>query len=149
IAFFGKSTAANSNITCEGAGLQTGAGACFFYDDSDAGSATLTAQGGGLPAAEGGLIQFVNGATGNATIVIQSAVLAAQDGRLEIDKRASGTQPRIALFGTFVINDSVTIGSLVGGGTATLGANNLSIGANGLSTLFYGTFEDGVLSGGA
>ncbi|HEY2714567.1 MAG TPA: autotransporter-associated beta strand repeat-containing protein [Chthoniobacterales bacterium] len=151
VAFFKRSTAADATITCEGSAVLNGPGACFFYENSEAGSATIIANGGTSSGAEGGIIHFNSGATANSTLIANGGTNGGSGGQLQIDNSASGTQPRIELFGNSIllISASVTIGSLEGEGTVTLKLYNLSIGANGLSTTFSGIFQDGTFAGGA
>jgi autotransporter-associated beta strand protein len=66
----------------------------------------------------------------------------------------SGGDSRIELFGNGSLDISahqlpgVTIGSIEGDGNAFLGANNLTIGSNNLSTTFSGVIQDGGENGG-
>jgi fibronectin-binding autotransporter adhesin len=96
-------------------------GATVFYDTASAGDSRLVANAG-ANGGRGGIISFVDNSDGGT-----AQVELYGNGRLTIAAHNAG---------------SVGIGSLAGDGTVTLGANNLIIGANNLSTIFSGSISD-------
>jgi hypothetical protein len=104
----------NNGATVTGAG----AGSTVFKDSAFAGAATLIANGGTVAGAEGGAIFFQDDSTGGT-----SRVEVFGNGSLDISGQDS---------------PGVTIGSIEGDGEAFLGANNLTVGSNNLSTTFSG-----------
>ncbi len=124
----GAPTAANATITVNGGEVSgAAAGLLQFANSSTAENATLVGNGG-AGGGDGGKIQFTVDSTGGAALVTVSG-----NGNLDI----SGHNP-----------PGVTIGSIEGSGVVFLGANNLTIGSNNLSTAFSGTTQDGGLNGG-
>ena len=96
-------------------------GQTIFNDSSTAGSATLVANGGLYGYESGGI--FFNGASSGGTArvkVFGGFPLNAGDGYLAISGHQSG----------------VTVGSIEGSGNVFLGANDLTVGTNNISTLF-------------
>jgi autotransporter-associated beta strand protein len=119
VSFFGTSAAGSAQITTAGGGLVS------FDDASNAGNAVITTNAGGKT-------QFLTNADGG------NAQLVANDSGI-ID--FSGT--------TGALNNSkVNVGSLAGSGTFNLGANELTVGSNNLSTTVTGTINDGGDFGG-
>jgi hypothetical protein len=123
----GSATINNNGATVSGA---TG-GSMAFKNNSGAGSATLIANGG-LNGGGGGLIQFYLGATGDT-----ARVEVFDNGTLDI----SGVQGGSGAPG-------ITTGSVEGSGLVFLGAFNLTVGSNDLSTTFSGRIQDGGIGGG-
>jgi len=166
--FFDTSTAGSATITNAGALHMS----VTFHDNSTAGSATLdpgeeesisffdrstagstTILGGGH-----GTIDFFDFSTAGSSMISTYATLVSFYGFSK-----GGTAAIQLLFGSAFEAPSwldisqhnapgVTIGSLEDDGTATaivfLGANNLTIGSNNLSTTFSGVIQDGGLGGG-
>ena len=99
-------------------------GATTFENTSSAGSATITYLGGGA-------IVFSESSTGG-TARITVSLFGGGSGFLLIDQHNA---------------PGVTIGSIEGSGFAVLGANNLTVGSNDLSTTFSGVIEDNGSSG--
>jgi hypothetical protein len=133
------SSAGNSTIVNNGGGIFFGPGGqTTFNASSDAGASTLIANPGApgrflppnifIPGALGGVIFFNEDSTGGT-----ARVEVFGNGGLDV---SGHTAP------------SITIGSLEGNGFAALGANNLSIGSNNLSTTFSGVAQDGGSAGG-
>jgi autotransporter-associated beta strand protein len=118
--FSESSTAGSATIINDGATDFSFAGvtSTFFGDTSTAGSATIIANGGPFG---GGQILFGNNSTGGTS--------------------------RIEVFGNGFLDISahnapgVTIGSIEGDGDAFLGANDLTVGSNNLSTTFSGVIQ--------
>jgi autotransporter-associated beta strand protein len=154
VGFEKSSTAANSTIICEGGSSpSTGGGAVEFFDNASAASATITANGGSTSGAGGGLISFISGQTASSTLIVNGGI----DGGLGAQLLILGTpreeaKPRVEVFGNGNLNlslASATFGSLEGDGLVYLDSHNLSIGANGLSTVCSGTIQDGNTAGGS
>jgi autotransporter-associated beta strand repeat len=137
--FFNTSTAGSANIFT--------LGVVSFLDSSTAGSANIFTD-------EIGLTFFGNTSTaGNATV--------GGDGFLVFDESSQGGTARVVLtdhgggaIGVLDISGhnapGVTIGSIEGDANnlVLLGANNLTVGSNNLSTTFSGIIRDGSLGGG-
>jgi len=126
-AFFTNSGAANATIINEGATVNgAGGGATFFYQQTNAGAATLIAEGG------------ENGGGG---------------GQIKFAASSKGGTARVQVFGNGFLDVSehgaISIGSLEGDGLVFLANNKLTVGGNGLSTLFSGVIQDGGTSGGS
>ena len=104
-------------ITNEGVS-DSDAAATIFNGSSTAGSAILIANGGRT--SEGGAIVFNGASTGGI-----ARVKVFDNGYLDISRRQSG----------------MTIGSIEGSGNVFLGANNLTVGTNGINTSFSGVIS--------
>ncbi|OKO77073.1 hypothetical protein AC630_21500 [Bradyrhizobium sp. AS23.2] len=121
------------------------------------GANTLTFTGAGI-VVNGGSVNLVNdtgvlnfdgsSTAGSATITTNSGAHTFFAGS------ASGGTARFILDGTGILdisqltNGSTTAGSIEGPGTIFLGANNLTVGGNNLSTTFSGALRDGGTAGG-
>ena len=92
-----------------------------FFGSSTAGNATLTAQGG-LNGGDGGFVYFAQDSIGGT-----SHVQVSGNGRLDISAHNA---------------PGVTVGSIEGDGNIFLGANELAVGSNDLSTIFSGVIQD-------
>jgi len=160
--FFDHSTAGNCTIEASDSlvafGDRSSAGSATlfmfdtsllsFTDHSSAGSAFI---GSGLE------VDFSDSSTaGNATLGISGLLVFAgnsRGGTAQIHLEENLTS---GLFGFLDISNhnapSVTIGSLADDttlpGVVFLGANNLTVGSNNLSTTFHGVIEEGVLGAG-
>ena len=104
-----------------------------LFSTSGAANATAIANGsldGGL----GGLIRLLGPSTGGTA-------------RVEVFGNGTGdsTNGNLDISGNQV---GVTTGSIEGSGAVFLGANNLTVGSNNLSTTFSGVIQDGGLFGG-
>jgi len=122
-------TAGDATFINDGAAVNGGfAGETLFQDTGDAGNATLIANGSS-GAGEGGSIQFATASTGGT-----ARVEVFGNGNLDISLHNA---------------PGVTTGSIEGNGAVFLGANNLRVGTNNLSTIFSGLMQDGGISGGA
>jgi autotransporter-associated beta strand protein len=77
-----------------------------------------------------------------------------QGGRILFFQESSGRTSQVEVFGNGSLDISphnapgVTIGSIEGDGNVFLGAHNLAVGSNNLSTTFSGVIQDGGLFGG-
>jgi autotransporter-associated beta strand protein len=160
--FFNNSSVADATILAIGSSVlfanHSSAGSAFigvddrsllqFADRSTAGNATM----GGA-----GFIGFFDSSTAS------SATIQSDGGYLVFDGSSRGGAAQIELLfhpaleqgAVLDISDhdapGVTIGSLEGDETALvfLGANNLTVGSNNLSTTFSGVIQDGGQNGGA
>jgi autotransporter-associated beta strand protein len=136
ISFHDRSTAGSADIS--------GGELCdlYFFDHSSAGSATI----GGFLSSEHdeGTIIFNDYSTAGSATVVGLGTFMSFSGFSK-----GGTAAIYLFFGGYekpsslAIGHGVTIGSLEGDETATvfLGANNLSIGSNNLSTTFSGVIQ--------
>ena len=122
-------TGGDATFINDGATASDGiAGETLFIDTGDAGSATLIANGG-TGGGDGGSIQFATASTGGT-----ARVEVFGNGNLDISRQDA---------------PGVTIGSIEGNGAVFLGANNLTVGTNNLSTTFKGVIQDGGTNGGS
>jgi autotransporter-associated beta strand protein len=121
------------------------------------GADTLTFTGGGI-VVNGGSVNLVND-TGvlnfNGSSTAGSATITTNSGaHTFFASSASGGTARFILNGTGILdisqltNGGTTAGSIEGPGTILLGANNLTVGGNNLSTTFSGALQDGGTVGG-
>jgi autotransporter-associated beta strand protein len=131
IGFFNTSHAGTANIN--------NTGFVTFNDNSSAAASTINSS------TNTGNLQFLNNATiitGNGSSVFFG------------DQSSGGTSRQIVntggIFDISLVNPvtGFTIGSLEGGGSVRLGRNTLSVGSNGLSTIFSGVIQDGGNNGG-
>ena len=126
--FFFNSTAANGTFVNEGSTASgSGGGFTEFYDASTAANGTFIANAGTVSGAGGGLILFFDDSTGG-----RSQIKLFGNGSLDVSGHTS---------------PGVTIGSIEGEGDVFLGANNLTVGSNNLSTSFSGVIQDGGFGG--
>ena len=98
---------------------------------------------------------FSDGATAaNATLIVNGGLGGGVGGAIYFYWASTGGTARVEVFGNGKLDISlrdapgVTIGSLEGTGDVFLGANNLTIGSNNLSTDFSGAIQDGGTGGG-
>ena len=138
VEFANTSTAGNATITNNG----SGPGATFFVDTSTAGNATITNNGGAF-------VEFNDSSNaGSATVTTNSGSTTL------FQNTASGGQARFitnagGIFDiSLLTSGGTTVGSIEGAGTYFLGANQLTVGSNNLSTVVSGTIQDGGFGGG-
>ena len=128
-------------------------GSISFFDTSTAGNATLIANGGAdlpLPTRIGSaVISFSGNSTaGNATLIANDGLGSGPGGTILFGDQSTGGTARVEVFGNGKLDISshvtptVTVGSIEGNGAVFLGANNLTVGSNNLSTLFSGQISD-------
>ena len=154
VGFHNDSSAGESMITNNGSAANiAGYGSAVFEDSSSAENATIINNGSSVDRGTGGLTMFSSdAAAGNSTLIANGGTNGG--GFVQFSDNSLGGTVRVQLFGngTLDISDhnspGVTIGSLEGDGLVFLGAQNLSIGSNALSTAFLGTIQDGGISGG-
>jgi outer membrane autotransporter protein len=154
IGFANSATAGNARITnnsfvefadtsTAGTATITNNGAVTFAFNSTAGSATI------VNAGSGSLISFTDTATaGNATITTNSGTLTqftnfSSGGQARLITNAGG---QVDISG--LLSGGMSAGSIEGAGDYFLGANQLTVGSNNLSTTVSGTVNDGGSFGG-
>jgi autotransporter-associated beta strand protein len=174
VLFFGNSTAGNSTFTNEfgivifsdeatagnatftnagGAASGTGGGFTVFDAGSTAGNATVITNGATASGAFKGENLF-EGDAGNATLIANGGSNGGEGGFIQYRLGSTGGTARVEVFGNGTLDISqhdapgVTTGSIEGDGLVFLGAVNLTVGTNNLSTTFSGLMQDGGFSGG-
>ena len=157
--FADSSSAGNASISIGAVG---GVG---FHDTSSAGSANITnnfiarfldsstAANAVITNVGGGTTVFANSSTaGSATIIVGSYEAAFLDNSNGGSARFVIADPRGAVDFSFTSGPSgmhrLTAGSIEGAGTYFLGANQLTVGSNNLSTIVTGSIGDGGGGGG-
>ena len=153
--FSGSSSAGNGTFTCS-PGFEGGEGSSVgFGDASTADNATFTLEGA-TDISSGGGVLFGGAATaGNATLIANGGSGGGGGGRIEFLSDSSGGWARLKVFGNGNLDISrhnapgVSVGSIQGSGLVFLGAFNLTVGSNKLSTNFSGLIQDGGISGGS
>jgi autotransporter-associated beta strand protein len=139
LAFGGSSTASNATIISSSVAFS-------FENTSSAGSANITVNGGRL--------DFSDTSTAGSATITMNGGTAPLAGTAFLDGQASGGTARFILNGTGALDISglttggTTVGSIEGDGAVHLGANNLTVGGNNLSTSFSGVIQDGGIPGG-
>src|SRR6266513_5360218 len=131
-------------------------GLIVFTNSATAGtSTTFTNNGGIVSGATGGSTVFHDSSTAaSATLIANSGTGGGEGGQIFFNEESTGGTSRVELFGNGSLEISahaasgVTIGSIEGDGDAFLGANNLTVGSNNLSTIFSGVIKDGGRGGG-
>jgi len=161
--FLKTSTAANGTFINNGATASGAEGGVTEFgifpsgnDDSpSAGNATIINNGAMTSGAVGGKTIFYETSTADsATLIANSGTGGGEGGQIFFNEKSTGGTSRVELFGNGSLDISahaapgVTIGSIEGDGTALLGANNLTVGSNNLSTTFSGVIQDGGQNGG-
>jgi autotransporter-associated beta strand protein len=153
----GTPTAGNATFTNPGGAVSGGGGGFIIFNSGTAGNATFTNNGGAVSGAIPGETLFNPGDAGNATL-IGNGGLGGGEGGLIVFSSAGGVSTggtaRVEVFGNGNLDISqhtasgLTTGSIEGDGLVFLGANELTVGANDLSTTFSGLIQDGGVSGG-
>ncbi len=131
-------------------------GLIVFTNSATAGtSTTFTNNGGIVSGATGGSTVFHDSSTAaSATLIANSGTGGGEGGQIFFNEESTGGTSRVELFGNGSLEISahaasgVTIGSIEGDGDVFLGANNLTVGSNNLSTIFSGVIKDGGRGGG-
>ncbi|MGI9088908.1 MAG: beta strand repeat-containing protein [Chthoniobacterales bacterium] len=154
--FAGSSTANNATLTSNAATVSgASGGTTSFTDTSTAGSATLINNGGTVSGALiGGTTAFALTSTAaSSTLIANGGTGGGDGGTIQFLQDSTGGTARVEVFGNGDLDISlhnapgVAIGSLEGTGVASLGARNLTIGSNNLSTTFSGRIQDGAFGG--
>jgi hypothetical protein len=165
--FLATSTAGSGTFTTNGSAVSGAFGGGFtqFFDTSTASSGTFTTNGGAVVGANHGHLDFNNTSTAsNATLIANAGPGSAGDeagGIIRFFDDSTGGTARVEVFGTgtgdttngsldisFHNAPGVSIGSIEGSGAVFLGAVNLTVGGNNLSTTFSGVMQDGGQNGG-
>jgi autotransporter-associated beta strand protein len=142
-------TAGSATITNNGASIAGAGGGRTFFTVSrgisgNADNAVITNNGGTVSGAQGGYTQFSFTSTaGNSTLIANGGTNGGEGGAIFFEDHSRGGTSRVEVFGNGRLDISahsprLTIGSVEGDGDVFLGANNLSIGSNDLSTTFSG-----------
>jgi len=129
-------------------------GSVNFWLTSTAGAGTIVNQGGTAAGTNGAATHLTDQSTaGSATLIAEAGSNGGGGGLITFDLTSDGDQARVQTFGNGSLDISghslpgVTIGSLEGDGSVLLGANNLTLGSNNLSTTFSGGISgDGSLT---
>lgn len=156
--FFETSTAANGTFTNNGGAASGlfGGGSTAFHATSTADNATFTNNGGTVSDAEGGSTFFYDTSTADAaTLIANGGINGGLGGTIFFEEDSIGGTSRIEVFGDGNLDISnhnapgVTTGSIGGDESSSvfLGANNLTVGSNNLSTFFFGVIQDGGFGG--
>ena len=134
--------------------------ATTFFDGREgsptAGSATIINDGGTVSGAVGGTTRFFIGTptADSATLIANGGSGGGHGGTILFEDNSTGGTSRIEVFGNGNLDISlhnkrfhnilgVTVGSIEGDGNVFLGANNLTVGSNNISTIFSGVIKDG------
>src|SRR5205814_4195585 len=119
------------------------------------GNATFVNNGGAVSDALGAETLFNDtGDAGNATLIANGSLGGGGGGLIQFASASSGGTARVEVFGNGNLDISghdapgLTTGSIKGNGAVFLGANNLTVGTNNLSTTFSGLMQDGGTNGG-
>ncbi|HEY2714574.1 MAG TPA: autotransporter-associated beta strand repeat-containing protein [Chthoniobacterales bacterium] len=154
-----SSTLGNATITNQGATALAGEGTTLFNFGGMAGQAVIINNGGDAAGRLGGSITFglIGGSVPDAqeaTLIANPGINGGSGGLIAFAKDSSGGTARCEVFGNGTLDISshgtpgMTTGSVEGDGLVFLGALNLTLGSNNLSTTFSGVIQDGGSSGG-
>ena len=142
--FYDSSSAGNATIN-NNVSTSGRAGECFFYNTSTAGNAVIINNPGPV-GLESGFTAFRDSSdAANSTITCNSG---GEGGILSFEQDSSGGTARVIVFGNGELligahnAPGVTVGSIEGDGNIFLGANNLTVGSNKLSTSFTGVIQE-------
>ena len=143
--FLKNSSAGQARITCEGGASGTfGGGRLSFADNSSAASATITINGGDGPGSIGGHCDIYSGQTATSNLIAQGGTNGGGGGTIVSLFSVAGAIPRVEVYGNgnFDLYFPTHIGSLGGDGLVFLGSNTLSVGGNGVPSVFFGVIQD-------
>ena len=139
IDFFDSSNAGSATITNNG-------GSIHFTDSASAGTSSITSNPGGITEL------FTDATAASATLTASS--VAGSPAIILFSFTSSGGTSRNILKGknaqleVFGHTGPLTVGSIQGNGVVILGATNLIVGSNNLSTTFSGLIQDGIYGSG-
>jgi autotransporter-associated beta strand protein len=135
--------------------IATGGNLVAFEDKSVADSATAIANGGTTSGALGGLIIMTDRSNAeNAVLMANSGSNGGNGGQIAFLSESQGGNAQVELASGALLEidghsaPGVSLGSVDGAGQVILGANNLTIGADNLSTIVSGLIEDGTFGKG-
>jgi hypothetical protein len=159
VVFYDSATAGHGTFTLAGGafidGAIPGGAAAYFADTSKGGSATFTANGGTVAGASGATVGFSLKCTaGSSNLIANGGTNGGGGAQIQFFNNSRGGTSRIELHGNGSLDLSahlapgITTGSIEGDGPIFLGARNLTIGSNDLSTTFSGVIQDGGSGGG-
>jgi len=149
--FHDSSTAGNATITNNGAAASDSfGGISFLANNSSVSNGTFINNAGTVSGAFGGFMDFLGNATAaSGTLIANGATISgAGGGQIYFSQDSTGGTSRIEVFGNGSLDISdrnapgLTVGSIEGDGEIFLGANNLTVGSNNLSTTFSGVIQD-------
>jgi len=151
----GTPTAGNATFTNPGGEVSGRAGGIIGFNSGAAGNATFINNGGAVSDASGGETVFNDPAdAGNATLIANGSLGGGGGGLIQFATASTGGTAQLEVFGNGNLDISghdapgLTTGSIKGNGAVFLGANNLTLGTNNLSTTFSGLMQDGGTNGG-
>ena len=138
--FNGASTAAIASIDNYSPSGQT-----IFNDTSTAAHATITNKGGDFDA--GGRTIFNGSSTADSAFIIANGTHEGGGGAILFNGASTGGTARVRVRNNGYLDISghqsgVTVGSIQGSGNVFLGANNLTVGTNGINTSFSGVISN-------
>src|SRR5215831_3400591 len=146
----GNGTFINNGGTADGAF----GGEVQFQNFSGAENGTFVNNGGTANDALGGVTSFL-GTTfaDNSTLIANGGSGGGKGGSITVSDFVNGGTARVEVFGDGNLDISFTgtgvkFGSIEGDGLVFLGAKNLTVGSNDLSTTFSGVIQDGGSGGG-
>ena len=151
----GTPTADNGTFTNTGGAVSGGGGGLIVFNAGTAGDATFTNNGGAVSGAFPGETLFNPGDAGDATLIANGGLGGGAGGLIVFSSAggvSTGGTARVEVFGNGNLDISqqsapgLTTGSIEGDGLVFLGANNLTVGTNNLSTTFSGLVQDGGIS---
>ncbi len=149
----GAPTAGDAIITNAGGGVSgAGSGFLIFNEGASAGNALITNNGAVKDAFSAETI--MRGDAANASLIANGGTGGGPGGLILFSEGATGGTARLEVFGNGDIDLSgrnapgLTTGSIEGSGLLFLGARNLTVGTNNLSTTFSGMIQNGGNSGG-
>ncbi len=153
--FNDNSSAMNATFNNDGATASDAFGGfAEFFQSATAGSATFNNNGAIVNGAIGGRTTFGDSSSAsNSTLIATGGSNGGSGGGIYFFDDSTGGTSRVEVFGDAYLEisshnpGSVTAGSIEGSGIVFLGANNLAIGGNNLSTSFSGFIDDGNLGG--
>ena len=153
----GTPTAGNATFTNTGGAVNGGGGGFIVFNSLNemrgtAGNATFINNGGEVAGAFPGETLFNPGDAGNATLIANGGLGGGPGGLIVFSSAggvSTGGTARLEVFGNGNLDMSqqsalgLTTGSIEGDGLVFLGANNLTVGTNNLSTTLSGLMQDG------
>jgi autotransporter-associated beta strand protein len=122
-------------------------GGASYLDGPSAQGCTFTSNGGSATNTSGGYTAFSNTFDTGDSVLIANGGTNGGNGGLLVLLDSSVVRGRVELFGNGMLDISshdapgVSVGSLEGDGIVTMGALNLTVGSNSLSTTFSGTLQ--------
>jgi autotransporter-associated beta strand protein len=153
--FFNSASAENATITNEGATVSGTSGGLTLFVDASAANATIVNNGSTVESISGAATVFnAGGKAENSVLIANGGVGSNLGGTIYFEGDSDGGTSRNEVFGNgtlylgYQTPPGVTVGSVEGNGIVELGANNLTVGSNNLSTTFSGIIQDGDLGPG-